>query len=79
MDRGPKQKDTAPTAARPDRKSAARFAREEAADVLAEALWSLLCAGRWPGSGTGGPPPAAAATLSERGPNGSQHVETTGV
>lgn len=79
MDRSPKQKDSALTAARPDRKSAARFAREEAADVLAEALWSLLCAGRWPGSGAGGAPPVAAALLSERAPNEPQPLERTGL
>ena len=77
MDRGPKQKDSVPMTARPDRKSAAHFARDEAADVLAEALWSLLCAGRWPGSGTGGAPPAAATTLSERAPTDPQRLERT--
>ena len=59
------------------RQAAARFARDEVADVLADALWSLICAGRWPGSGTAGA--SHAATLSEHRPNGPQHVETTGL
>jgi len=36
------------TAAEPRRN--ARFARAEVVDVLAEGLWSLILAGRWPGA-----------------------------
>lgn len=75
MDRGHDEHDTRRTAGPPGRQAAARFARDEVADVLAEALWSLICAGRWPGSGTGGASPAE--TLSERWPIGPQHVATT--
>ena len=77
MDRGHDEHDTRRTAGTAGRQAAARFARDEVADVLAEALWSLICVGRWPGSGTGGASPAA--TLSDRWPNGPQHVETTGL
>lgn len=78
MERRPKQKDSTLALAAADRAAAVRFAREEAADVLAEALWALICAGRWPGGGAGGAPPAATASLSERAPNDPQHVERTG-
>ena len=77
MDRRPKQKHSTPAVTPAERAAAVRFAREEAADVLAEALWSLICAGRWPGSGTGGASPAAA--LSERAPVEPQRVERTGL
>lgn len=61
-------------------RAAARFAREEVADVLAEGLWALLCAGRWPGSGgSGGAPPTAAVAAWELGASEPQPVETTGV
>lgn len=61
-------------------RAAARFAREEVADVLAEGLWALLCAGRWPGSGGGGgAPPAAAVAAGGLGANEPQPIETTGV
>lgn len=59
-----------------ERQAAARFARDEAADVLAEALWSLICAGRWPGARTGEAPPSVIP--SARGRPAPQHVETTG-
>lgn len=77
MHQRPKQKDGTPSATAADRAAAVRFAREEAADVLAEALWSLICAGRWQGSGAGGAPPVAAASLSERAPAEPQRVERT--
>lgn len=61
-------------------RAAARLAREEVADVLAEGLWALLCAGRWPGSGgSGGAPPAAAVAAWGLGASEPQPVETTGV
>lgn len=61
-------------------RAAARFAREEVADVLAEGLWALLCSGRWPGSGgSGGAPPAAAVAACGLGATEPQHLETTGV
>jgi hypothetical protein len=61
-------------------RAAARFAREEVADVLAEGLWALLCAGRWPGSGgDGGAPPAATVAAWRGGADTAQPVETTGV
>lgn len=61
-------------------RAAARFAREEVADVLAEGLWALLCAGRWPGSGgSGGAPPAAAIAAWGGGPDEAQPIDTTGV
>jgi len=77
MDRRPKKKDSPPAVTGAERAAAVRFAREEAADVLAEALWSLICAGRWPGSTSGGVSPAT--TLSERAPDGPQRVERTGL
>jgi hypothetical protein len=79
MDRRPKQKACTPAATAAERAAAVRFAREEAADVLAEALWSLICAGRWPGSGACDASPAATASLSERAPKESQRVERTGL
>ena len=66
------------TADTPDRRAAARFAREEVADVLAEALWSLICAGRWPGPGGSGARPAAAAAVRPDGADAPQPIETTG-
>jgi len=62
-------------------RAAARFAREEVADVLAEGLWALLCAGRWPGSGGrgSGAPPAAAVAAWRGGADPAQPVEITGV
>jgi hypothetical protein len=77
MDRRSKQKDSTQAVTAAERAAAVRFAREEAADVLAEALWSLICAGRWPGSGAGGAPPVA--TPSESAPNSPQHMERTGL
>jgi hypothetical protein len=76
MDRRPKQKRSTPAVTPDERVAAVRFAREEAADVLAEALWSLICAGRWPGANSGGASPAT--TLSERAPKKSQRMERTG-
>lgn len=35
------------------RTSPVRFVREEVVDIFAEALWSLLCAGRWPSGSDG--------------------------
>lgn len=56
-----------------ERKAAARFARAEVVDVLAEGLWSLILAGRWPGAADGdGRGPSAP-------PDTSQPVETAGV
>ena len=56
-----------------ERRAAARFARSEIVDVLAEGLWSLILAGRWPG----------AADSDGRGPSTSsdtaQPVESAGV
>ena len=56
-----------------ERQAAARFARAEVVDVLAEGLWSLILAGRWPGAADGdgrGPSTSAGTT---------QHVENAGV
>ena len=78
MDRRAKQKNTEPAPSRADRESAARFAREEAADVLAEALWLLLCAGRWPKGGVEAHR-APGAALSEHLSNELQPAETMGV
>jgi len=77
MDRRPKKNDVQPAPSPSERAAAVRFAREEAADVLAEALWSLICAGRWPVSTSGCAAPAEA--LSERAPDRSQRAERTGL
>lgn len=61
-----------------DVKAAARAAREEVTDILAEALWTLICTGR-------GPTPAASTRsgmMSCSGPTGRrsrnrQPVENT--
>jgi len=67
-------------AMRPDQPlDSARFVREEVVDVLAEAMWALLCADRWPGvrrHDAGGPAagsPAAqdAAQARPRAPCGA--------
>ena len=79
MGRGHDDHDTRRTTDTPDRRAAARFAREEVADVLAEGLWSLICAGRWPGRGGSGAPPTAAATVWPGGAGAPQPIETTGV
>jgi hypothetical protein len=79
MGRGHNESDQRQATAAQDRRVAARFAREEVADVLAEGLWSLICAGRWPGRGGSGAPPAAAATVWPGGAEAPQPIETTGV
>ena len=60
-------------AAEDERRAAARFTRAEVVDVLAEGLWSLILAGRWPG----------AADSDARGPiissDNAQPVESAGV
>ncbi len=68
MDRDPDQHDTRRDDIR-DRRAAARAAREEVAEILAGALWSLICAGKGPRSDR----------VARRGDRASQPVETTGV
>jgi hypothetical protein len=47
------------------RTSPVRFVREEVVDILAEALWSLICAGRWPSTrGNGARLPATVSTAA---------------
>jgi hypothetical protein len=81
MDRRHKKDNARPEAATAGARSvsAARFARQEVADVLAEGLWSLICAGRRPGGEGNGAPPAAAAAVWPGGPHVPQAVETTWV
>ena len=53
MAREHEKQDRRPHAATPERRVAVRFARAEVVDVLAEGLWSLILAGRWPGAADG--------------------------
>jgi hypothetical protein len=47
------------------RTSPVRFVREEVVDIFAEALWSLICAGRWPSTrGNGARLPATVSTAA---------------
>lgn len=48
MDRRHDEHETRRSAGDPDRRVAARAAREEVAEILAGALWSLICAGKGP-------------------------------
>lgn len=68
MDRAPDQNDPQRKDAR-DRRAAARAARDEVAEILATALWSLICAGKGPRSDR----------VARRGARASQPIETTGV
>jgi hypothetical protein len=68
MDRGHDQQDPRRQDAR-DRRAAARAARDEAAEILAGALWSLICAGKGPRRSRPIPRDGAAR----------QPIETTGV
>jgi hypothetical protein len=52
-----------------DRQAAAQTAREEVVEILADALWSLICAGKGP----------RAARGASGGDIGAQPMETTGV
>ena len=62
-----------------ERRAAVLRARAEVVDVLSEALWALICAGRGPVSMEGIVPGATSPETPREATQGSQLLETTGV